>query len=499
VCGVVVLTTEREVEQEMVIKMSESNGEVLTLEQARARADTYHRYHIETMETADRWKIPRRFNVKVGKFGLAKLIFKEFFKYFGHWETIFSRPCTYGVFSGPVGGFSPRPDLCVGCLRCEVQHPEFVTITPNGELRALGDKYLTWRHISTIDEEARKGGVPVRGQGYRGRFGGPGFDGMFTDMSEIVRPSRDGIHGRELIGTQVDIGNKPMHLEFDAHGNISNDPKMMTIQVPFLYSAPPSTLDDDRVMEVMATAAATVDTLALLPVDIVNRLGLGGANVAPIVNCAGCEIPEGTRLVELKQWDEQAHAALEDKGLLVSVAIDMSGDWRATMEEARLGGATILHLYADHHGLDGKDEFLMDTLAEAHLGLVKAGVRDEVTLIGSGGIAGADHLPKAIISGLDAVGLDHAILVAMQARLSGDTKQRDSATVQVPDGFDKEWGIQRLVNLSCSWRDQMLEILGAMGVREVRRLRGEFGRAMRCADLEAEAFGEIEGFPGGGF
>jgi len=236
-----------------------------------------------------------------------------------------------------------------------------------------------------------------------------------------------------------------------------------------------------------------------LPVDIVNRLGLGGANVAPIVNCAGCEIPEGTRLVELKQWDEQAHAALEDKGLLVSVAIDMSGEWRTTMEEARLGGATILHLYADHHGLDGKDEFLMDTLAEAHLGLVKAGVRDEVTLIGSGGIAGADHLPKAIISGLDAVGLDHAILVAMQARLSGDTKQRDSVTVQVPDGFDKAWGVQRLVNLSCSWRDQMLEILGAMGVREVRRLRGEFGRAMRCADLEAEAFGEIEGFPGGGF
>jgi hypothetical protein len=44
----------------------------------------------------------------------------------------------------------------------------------------------------------------------------------------------------------------------------------------------------------------------------------------------------------------------------------------------------------------------------------------------------------------------------------------------------------------------MLEILGAMGVREVRRLRGEFGRSMMCSELEAEAFGEIEGFPGGG-
>ena len=179
----------------------------------RDRADTYHRYQIDAVETENRQKFPRRFNVKVGKIGLTKLLFKEFFKYFGHWDVIFSRPCTYGVFSGPVGGFAPRPELCVGCLRCEVQHPEFVTVTHNPELSALGDSYLTSKHIATIDEEARKGSVPVRGQGYRGRFGGPGFDQMFTDMSEIVRPSRDGIHGRELIGTSVDLGSKPMRLK----------------------------------------------------------------------------------------------------------------------------------------------------------------------------------------------------------------------------------------------------------------------------------------------
>ena len=56
--------------------------EVLTIStvEARARADMYQRYHIETDETDDLWKIPRRFNVKVGKFGLAKLIFSEFFE-----------------------------------------------------------------------------------------------------------------------------------------------------------------------------------------------------------------------------------------------------------------------------------------------------------------------------------------------------------------------------------------------------------------------------------
>ena len=45
-----------------------------------------------------------------------------------------------------------------------------------------------------------------------------------------------------------------------------------------------------------------------------------------------------------------------------------------------------------------------------------------------------------------------------------------------------------------AWRDQLLEILGAMGLREVRRLRGEMGRAMLQVELEREAFAEIEGY-----
>jgi hypothetical protein len=57
-----------------------------------------------------------------------------------------------------------------------------------------------------------------------------------------------------------------------------------------------------------------------------------------------------------------------------------------------------------------------------------------------------------------------------------------------------DWGVQRLKNLLGSWRDQLLEILGAMGLREVRRSRGETGRAMFQEDLEIEAFGEIEGY-----
>ena len=42
-----------------------------------------------------------------------------------------------------------------------------------------------------------------------------------------------------------------------------------------------------------------------------------------------------------------------------------------------------------------------------------------------------------------------------------------------------------------AWHAQLIEILGAMGLREVRRLRGERGRAMVFEDLEREIFGPV--------
>jgi glutamate synthase domain-containing protein 2 len=121
---------------------------------------------------------------------------------------------------------------------------------------------------------------------------------------------------------------------------------------------------------------------------------------------------------------------------------------------------------------------------------VEAGVREQVTLIGGGGMILAEHVPKAIICGLDAVTLDVALAVALQARFNGECRDRETAALTFPR-METAWGVKRLKNLAASWRDQLLEILGAMGLREVRRLRGELGRCMFQRDLEQEAFGEI--------
>jgi glutamate synthase domain-containing protein 2 len=118
-------------------------------------------------------------------------------------------------------------------------------------------------------------------------------------------------------------------------------------------------------------------------------------------------------------------------------------------------------------------------------------VRDQITVIAGGGIAAAEHVPKTVICGADVVALEKAMLVALECR--------DCVTCSVTScpvylsGASADWVQARVTNLIGAWRDQLLEVLGAMGLREVRRLRGELGRAIFYEDVEREAFSDIDG------
>jgi hypothetical protein len=454
------------------------------------------RYHIQTRETPDVAPHPSRFRVNVKKHKLVGMVLHELlFEYRGHPKVALSRPCVYGVFGRIVGGLAPRHELCVGCLRCTTQYPEMVQILPNPARHELGDGFLGPDLVDTILYEARNGAVPVRGAGYRGRFGGEGWDGMWTDMSEIVRPTRDGIHGREFISTSVDLGSRPAYLRFDERGEPAEPlPQILSLPIPFLFDAPPESLRTPELLRVLAGAARALDTLAILPVSEILTQDLAGPHVAPLA--ASAEVPllarldPPPRLIELDGWDRQRYAELTERfpAAVVVARVPMDTDLLPLVRE----GGRVFHLVADYHGRVG-DRFVKDLLLAAHHRLVAAGAREELTLIGSGGIAAAEHVPKAILCGLDAVALDTALYVALQARLDGECRDRETARLALPR-FPEAWGVQRLQNLVAAWRDQLLEILGAMGLREVRRLRGELGRCMFQEDLEAEAFAGIEGF-----
>jgi glutamate synthase domain-containing protein 2 len=86
------------------------------------------------------------------------------------------------------------------------------------------------------------------------------------------------------------------------------------------------------------------------------------------------------------------------------------------------------------------------------------------------------------------VAIDVPLILALECRLCGECERGQPCPIALEE-IDAGFGARRMVNLMAAWHSQLLEMLGAMGIREVRRLRGETGRCMFFEDLERETFG----------
>src|SRR5438094_10312883 len=173
----------------------------------------YERFKIETKPAAHVHQIPNKFDVSARKVRLAAMLVHEAFEFKLNKEVVLSRPCIYGVFGGHFGGFKPLKHKCVGCMRCVQEYPHIMTVKYSEEYKRLGDSFWTPEAVFTIWNEASTGKIPVKGMGYKGAFGGEGVGGVWTDMSESVRPTWDGGYGRGYISTSVDSGRKRKRVE----------------------------------------------------------------------------------------------------------------------------------------------------------------------------------------------------------------------------------------------------------------------------------------------
>ncbi|MBN1284726.1 MAG: hypothetical protein JXB47_04945 [Anaerolineae bacterium] len=458
----------------------------------------YHRYHLNTQPAPPIVPLPDRFLVKVKRPILAWHIIADFVEFKGNWNVTSDRPCVYGVLDSPLGGMMARPHLCVACLRCTMQNPELIQIHHNPDHQHLGDSYFTSEYFAHVAYQAETGRIPVKGAGYRGKFGGEGWDGMWTDMSEIVRPTRDGIHGREFISTAIDIGAKPGYLRFNGDGTVAaKPPRVITTQVPFLFDLPPIAHRTPELMQILGAAAAAAQTLAIVPLPVMQAAGLSGAHLAPLVKPGDrLDVPGAApHMVELDGWDPALYDAVTARFPEALVALRLPADTAgAALLDYAKQGVRVFHIAGDYHGRASDGRFMREVIRAVHGAFVDARLRDEITLLGSGGIAAAEHVAKAIICGLDAAALDIPLLVALDARFRGECIAPGAGALVMPPDIPHDWGVQRLINLTASWHDQLLEVLGAMGLRDVRRLRGELGRAMFQEDLEREAFGGIAGY-----
>jgi glutamate synthase domain-containing protein 2 len=158
-------------------------------------------------------------------------------------------------------------------------------------------------------------------------------------------------------------------------------------------------------------------------------------------------------------------------------------------------GMSIIHLEGDSNArfLDDHALHLNDGIRAVHLKLVEKSARDRVTILASGGIAMAEHVAKSIICGADAVLLDFPILIALECRMCRRCTEGLPCPAEIGSA-SPSWVADRVVNLIGAWHNQLLEVMGAMGMRDARRLRGEAGRAMFFQDLDRSTFGSLGAF-----
>lgn len=348
-----------------------------------------------------------------------------------------------------------------------------------------GDEYWTAELISQTWYQAETGRIPISGAGYGGKFAGKGFDAIWLDMSEIVRPTRDGIHGREYISTQVDLGGRVDRLTFNERGElISNLPPAISLAVPILLGPLPIPLPGRGALQAMSQAAARLHTLAMISADDYDQdLAQWGEYLAPRASARSLDdLPQewGFHYIELDDdHPGEVPAAIRRACLrwpqaVIGARLALSPDAAEAAVTLIEAGVGVIHLYADDVGQDVAGRPLPEAVREVHTRLVENAQRDRVCLLVSGGIGAAEHVAKIIACGADLVATDFILQVAWGCALWADKGRCPVETQEL----DPTWGAQRIVNLINGWRDQLLEALGAMGMREARRLRGEVGRTI---------------------
>jgi hypothetical protein len=326
-------------------------------------------------------------------------------------------------------------------------------------------------------------------------------------MSEIVRPTRDGIHGREYISTSTDVGRKPAHLQFENDQLTTSFPPLISLPFPVIFDIP-SAKHTLPVLEpyILETAKQT-GLLAIIDSKKWNEIKLENKNdylnyIAFYLNPDGPAISKDlldkTRLVEIPDSadvEQKINAIRKDHPRLI-VAVRVMLDDKASKRVEVLSKIYIdaIHLVADMNGDEigiKNPRFVKDIVREIHGILIKNETRDEITLIAGGGIGLSEHVAKALICGADLVSIDIPLLIAIECRLCDSCKPGDYCPAKLDAEIDPKYAAGRMTNLMGAWHWQMVELMGAMGMREARRLRGDVGRAMFKDELEEEIYGPI--------
>jgi glutamate synthase domain-containing protein 2 len=193
---------------------------------------------------------------------------------------------------------------------------------------------------------------------------------------------------------------------------------------------------------------------------------------------------------------------------LVSVKVSTPNDVDMVAVGSYFAGAHILQLDGSYGGTGAAPDIAKKNIAmpieyavpKVHKFLKDEGIRDNLTLIASGGIRSAYDVAKVIALGANGVCLGTTDMVALECLRchnceSGRGCARGIATTdpELTKLITQDYGTQRIINVYTAWMKQLTGILNRLGMTSITDLVGRWDVLAHLDYIQGEDFeGELE-------
>jgi glutamate synthase domain-containing protein 2 len=449
-------------------------------------------------------------------------------------------------------------DKCVGCHRCAVYCPTNALTISYNPLDYRGN--YNWRPevIEDINKQAETGGVLLTGMG-DDKSQRIYWDHLVLNASQVTNPSIDPL--REPMELMTWLGKKPDKLEVDPKTlKVKTEiAPLVKLEVPIMFAAMSYGAVSLNVHESLARAATEMGTLwntgegGLHPslykygdntiVQVASgrfgvhsdyldagrvveiKIGQGakpgicghlpGEKVSSEVSVTRM-IPEGTDAISpapqhdiysIEDLSQLIYALKEATNYTKPISVKIAAVHNAAAIASGIirGGADIVVLDGLRGATGAAPKVIRDNvgipielaLASVDTRLREEGIRNQASIVVSGGIRNSGDVAKAIALGADAIYIGTAALIALGCHVCQQCHTGKCAwgicttDLRLSKRINPDIGARRAANLLRGWSIELKDILGGLGVNALESLRGNrlHLRGVGLSDTELDILG----------
>ena len=474
------------------------------------------------------------------------------------------RECSFGAITADDDrSLVFHHEKCTDCQRCVSFCPAGAIYITEDENRFRRNAVFSEDDIKEIRLQAETGGVLLSSMGASGRNVPIYFDKMLLNASQVTNPSIDPL--REPMETAVFLGQRPEGIERNQMGDIEDNlPPHLELKTPIMFSAMSYGAISLNVHKALASAAEKLgiywntgegglhESLYPYKEHTIVQVASGrfGVHETYLNTAAAIEIKIGqgakpgigghltgkkiigdvskTRMVPegvdaISPAPHHDIYSIEDLRQLVSSLKEATGYRKPVIVKVAAvhniapiasgiarSGADIIAIDGFRGGTGAAPMRIRDNVGlpiELAVAVVDQRLRDErirnqVSIIASGGIRCSTDVVKALALGADAVSIGTAALCALGCHLCASCSSGKCAwglATQNPElvkRLDPDQGADNLVRLVSAWTREIKEIMGGMGINSIEALKGN-RLALRAVGLNEKEL-EILGVRYGG-